>query len=97
MSQTVYNRLTSVSPLSTVQFDHVLFTFHSTKVFIVDIQYRSELYPDIMMWFDTVLLLFTVLVASFFIQFFVITLSDVTAESSSYHHITDLLRDKFPS
>ena len=78
-----------------VRFDHPLFTFRSTEVFGVDIHYRSELYAYMEKWLNSVLLLFTILVKSFSIQCFSITLSTITIESSASQCITDRLRTQF--
>ena len=61
-----------------VRFDHPLFTFRSTEVFGVDIHYRSELYPYMEKWHNSVLFLFTILVTSFSMKCFSITLSAIT-------------------
>ena len=74
-----------------------VFSSPLTVVFGMDVQYLSALYPDASQWLDTVMSVFNILIASFSLQFFILSLGSTMVDSFPEHHITTLLHARFPS
>ena len=63
----------------------------------MDVQYLFALYPDASRWLDTILSVFTILITSFSMRCFILSLGTTPVDSFPEHYITTLLYARFPS